>query len=991
MKKILLLAMFFIAAVSYPAFVSADASCTGENGFQACTYLFGGVNETKPQILINFSQTTSSEVDLQQASLRYKEGGGELALQTPSIGDDDGNLVYMYQPQINLPDNDFIFNFRAQNAFGAVIEGHIEFSVNATNLDAWMISPKSQFLDRPNFGVAQEDDFDLRVGLERPADCAWSSGPLQDGESLPDMFTRSENMNRANNGLSAVYENFRIDPFIEVGYSGEAELKDLYLVCREIESERYGYTNVQVGVDETLAEITFDISPRVVTQRELRRSNVDINTDDLSVCTVENVDHPEGATATGIQNLPGTEFTNFNDFKETLTEQILFGGGINNATYGFDVKCVNLANHETNESFEIEVDIQDVQQINIINPSTTVNQADQVLRATSTGEDECSYSVNGGQGGEFDEPTYSNSLDRFVYEADISLQEGDNELLVDCRRAEPVTRTTILDTTPPSPIQIITLQESCSLNSLDITFESDDNQSSIAYYNYSLTVSDLYEANYSTTRTSVSPSIPDTLEGEEILISAFAVDRAGNIGTAGTRSVTVTNSSIPACDTTPPTARLNTFVDEDDVKRAQVQCEDDFSGCQETFDYSRHENTTASCTYGSSTSLDDTFTVTKTEKICFRVYDNNANNASGDEIVFPAYRKEDGESCDADSECASNWCSEGVCTEASCNDGLQNGFQTGIDCGGPNCDACEIGAQCKENSDCDSGYCDDGTCAENVCVNEEANCGGPHCDACEDGLSCNVNSDCESRNCEDGVCVARAQDPGTQHNGDPQQPSPGVGGEEEGVSTVGLILLILGILMMLGGLGSILYSMYVVRPEEENNTSTLKSSPGFESVSLPGRSTKRQDSSKNSMVSKSSLSKAKRKAAKQRRKSKRRQLLDEFDTSAKTDKQKDSKKDNTTNTVDKATKENTKESNADKTIEKKTSTKENTKATKQKETGKGEQTSTKDESNNNVEKEEKSSEKSETSEKTKTSKQKDSDDKRSAINKLKEFNEKNGK
>lgn len=48
---------------------------------------------------------------------------------------------------------------------------------------------------------------------------------------------------------------------------------------------------------------------------------------------------------------------------------------------------------------------------------------------------------------------------------------------------------------------------------------------------------------------------------------------------------------------------------------------------------------------------------------------------------------------------------------ATCTDGLQNGDETGIDCGG-NCDACsgEIGARCTEWSDCDSGACRFGIC-----------------------------------------------------------------------------------------------------------------------------------------------------------------------------------------------------------------------------------------------------------------------------------------
>ena len=43
---------------------------------------------------------------------------------------------------------------------------------------------------------------------------------------------------------------------------------------------------------------------------------------------------------------------------------------------------------------------------------------------------------------------------------------------------------------------------------------------------------------------------------------------------------------------------------------------------------------------------------------------------------------------------------------ATCSDGIRNGFETGVDCGGPACAACALGANCIGNNDCQSGlYC----------------------------------------------------------------------------------------------------------------------------------------------------------------------------------------------------------------------------------------------------------------------------------------------
>lgn len=46
----------------------------------------------------------------------------------------------------------------------------------------------------------------------------------------------------------------------------------------------------------------------------------------------------------------------------------------------------------------------------------------------------------------------------------------------------------------------------------------------------------------------------------------------------------------------------------------------------------------------------------------------------------------------------------------TCDDGVQNGGETDVDCGGPTCEACSAGASCDGDSDCAAGWCDGGTC-----------------------------------------------------------------------------------------------------------------------------------------------------------------------------------------------------------------------------------------------------------------------------------------
>jgi hypothetical protein len=99
------------------------------------------------------------------------------------------------------------------------------------------------------------------------------------------------------------------------------------------------------------------------------------------------------------------------------------------------------------------------------------------------------------------------------------------------------------------------------------------------------------------------------------------------------------------------------------------------------------------------------------------------------------------------------------CTAPECDDGVQNGAETGLDCGG-GCDACDIGVACDENNDCIGKYCKEMVCADHCTsgvkeADETAtDCGGLTCDPCANGLKCSAASDCESGVCFNQKCQA---------------------------------------------------------------------------------------------------------------------------------------------------------------------------------------------------------------------------------------------
>jgi hypothetical protein len=108
--------------------------------------------------------------------------------------------------------------------------------------------------------------------------------------------------------------------------------------------------------------------------------------------------------------------------------------------------------------------------------------------------------------------------------------------------------------------------------------------------------------------------------------------------------------------------------------------------------------------------------------------------------------------------CATNnICSTGVCTPSAtptCADGVKNGSETDVDCGGPTCSPCATGNACLQASDCSSRSCLGTICTVASCTdgvkngNEtDVDCGGPTCYSCAAGKQCLVGADCASGNC----------------------------------------------------------------------------------------------------------------------------------------------------------------------------------------------------------------------------------------------------
>jgi hypothetical protein len=119
----------------------------------------------------------------------------------------------------------------------------------------------------------------------------------------------------------------------------------------------------------------------------------------------------------------------------------------------------------------------------------------------------------------------------------------------------------------------------------------------------------------------------------------------------------------------------------------------------------------------------------------------------------------DGKACTASTDCNSGNCLNGKCSTPNCSDGVLDGSETDVDCGGTCATQMGMGCanlkKCKVNDDCTDHGCVMGTCLEPTCTDAvqdgaetDKDCGGdPTCPVCADGKLCSKGTDCMSTVC----------------------------------------------------------------------------------------------------------------------------------------------------------------------------------------------------------------------------------------------------
>jgi hypothetical protein len=132
--------------------------------------------------------------------------------------------------------------------------------------------------------------------------------------------------------------------------------------------------------------------------------------------------------------------------------------------------------------------------------------------------------------------------------------------------------------------------------------------------------------------------------------------------------------------------------------------------------------------------------------------------------------KDDGGECSKGFDCKSGVCTSSTCAVSTPTDGVRNGDETGLDCGGKEAPLCNGGQPCLVGTDCKSGECVDTKCTGDANAppptgddgkkngdETDVDCGGTKTNAprCGTDKGCSAAEDCESKVCsDDKKCLA---------------------------------------------------------------------------------------------------------------------------------------------------------------------------------------------------------------------------------------------
>lgn len=640
-----------------------------------------------------------------QAKLYLSGTNSEVALNTLNHSDD--NTVFKFQPTVPLTDG---------QTYKFVIQGK-DYLNNYGVLKDYdfqvAVSPILVYLVNPLYGASNTQVFNLRIGTDRPAEgCRFFAAGSYTYDELP----------ATTNGFSKITVPEIDNPVFELANFDKAKTfadggYTLNVICKDI----YGYIN---DANPRIITVFYDPTPPVILQTyakpaivvEGKQVTLFADTDDQTLCKY-------GTSATTYDSMTNyfgpfrTDNTSKADFSMNHSITLQLNDSDDKKTFSYNVICMNRATDKSQaKQVAYSVNWGAPGDITAIGPSGVLSNLTITITASTNKKASCSLS-NG-------YPLAT--VDNYEHARQVTVDSDGNYTVtircvfnIDNTNASKTT-SFIVDTQPPVMDFVNNFQPGGTPGyTCDALFSgtwgAHDAGSGVDSYSFNIVNVDnnSYIASWASTNNNYTVvNQLSLLAGTKYSFVVKAIDQGGK------ESLEMQGDPVVA----------------------------DHSKC------------TALALNCSNSLLDYGF---ETDVDC------------GASCIKKCGKDK---KCLLDNDCESDNCDKsapingyGVCGLPLCQDGIRDGSETDVDCGG-SCGFCEDGNKCQVSSDCKSDSCTDGICGAPSCTDKirngdetDVDCGGS-CPSCEmhicgaaDGVcvvNCNpVDPACLSSEITGGTCT----------------------------------------------------------------------------------------------------------------------------------------------------------------------------------------------------------------------------------------------
>ncbi len=744
----------------------------------------------RPEIRFEYNeQVTLLEVSLTR-NIFPPEG------EIPVTIENESDMIFTISPVNNLNNGLYMLEVTAEDLVGNTVDTYYEFEVDAPAMQIWQVIPLAEPIEecltagnescKVPFGLTNNAAFDWTMQSEFASACRYSDEWYDEEDPFFFWFYEFDNDQEEASIMHI------LNDAVGVLNLQDGEIRETSVRCETPTGLISIQPKVAFGYDTTSPVFNVQVSPesKIVRDFEAPLAVLTIGTDDPTVCTMTEFRDP-GCNAEPVVTAYPDPF----DIESYMTSReyvLLYDYVRDNACgtpfqsfyFNYTITCRNMAWQEStiNETITLEFSREytiakvfppEYHNYTIMNFTISTSQA--VLG--------CAYDRHGGGSGTFV------SSDGKTHIAMINVPSGRINFTVSCTSSftDPVSAdfSFFVDTEPPGRPTINASQYTCSLNDMEATASvTEDDVVSLEYRITNGTNDVLTEWFSADVDDTLSVNI-DLVENVSYKWNVRSIDRTGNYGPIATKIVEAKSSSGPECDFDPPFVRAVESEAGNMLRGTNVTITcTDTSGCTDGFKLGISNN--VSCTPIIQQYFNSILPqrIEQTTTFCWDAVDRSPNQnrnlgratievqydpsctdgvKNGDESDVDCggicQACDNNQHCEDDDDCYSHYCENNICTEPSCTDGVKNGLESDVDCGGI-CDACDLGKECVEHQDCISNYCDNGVCAEAFCddgiwngFETDVDCGAD-CDPCDIDQRCLEDADCkEGLICDYGICL----------------------------------------------------------------------------------------------------------------------------------------------------------------------------------------------------------------------------------------------